>query len=292
MTTEDGWFRDVDPRDLDAARDRIERGRAENPADWPARAVDAGVADDEDDYYDRLHEATTAAAREQVRERERADDQQLQHGIRAMDDTERMLNELAERIDEWAGSLGLGDGPPIERARSLAIDQNADPGPGADDERHRVRSLAARVDDLVVERDRLREYVERTTPAVAPNLAALAGPVLGARLIALAGDLESLAKMPAGTVQVLGAEDALFAHLHGGAPSPKHGVIYAHEYVRGTAPENRGSAARALAGKLAIAARVDHYSGDRRPDLERELDERIARIRFRTDDEGSDREDR
>jgi nucleolar protein 56 len=58
-------------------------------------------------------------------------------------------------------------------------------------------------------------------------------------------------------------------------------VIYTHEYVRGTDPAHRGSAARALAGKLAIAARIDHYSGDRRPHLERELDERIARIRAR-----------
>jgi nucleolar protein 56 len=90
-------------------------------------------------------------------------------------------------------------------------------------------------------------------------------------------------------VQVLGAEDALFAHLRGSAPSPKHGVIFTHEYVRGTRPEKRGSAARALAGKLTIAARVDHYAGDRRPELDAELDERIARIRSRGDDEEDER---
>ncbi|MDL0135737.1 NOP5/NOP56 family protein, partial [Halobacterium salinarum] len=118
-------------------------------------------------------------------------------------------------------------------------------------------------------------------PTVAPNLSMLAGPVLAARLIALAGGLDDLAKLPSGTVQVLGAEDALFAHLRGHAPSPKHGVIYTHEYVRGTHPDQRGSAARALAGKLTIAARVDHYSGDRRPDLEAELDARMERIRAR-----------
>ncbi len=107
----------------------------------------------------------------------------------------------------------------------------------------------------------------------------LAGPVLAARLISLAGGLEALAKMPCGTVQVLGAEDALFAHLEGRGSSPKHGIIYVHEYVRGTHPEHRGSAARAFAGKLAIAARIDHYCGDRRPDLQVELAERIERIR-------------
>jgi len=107
----------------------------------------------------------------------------------------------------------------------------------------------------------------------------MTGPVLAARLLSLAGGLDALAKKPAGTVQVLGAEDSLFAHLRGHAPSPKHGVIFTHEYVRGTRPEKRGSAARALAGKLTIAARVDRYSGERKPELDAELDERIARIR-------------
>jgi len=68
------------------------------------------------------------------------------------------------------------------------------------------------------------------------------------------------------------------------APSPKHGIIYTHEYVRNTRPEDRGSASRALAGKLTLAARVDHYSGERRetPD---ELRERMATIRARAKDE-------
>ncbi|WP_222844835.1 hypothetical protein [Haloplanus rubicundus] len=84
-----GWFESVPPDDLDAARDVIENGSAETPDDWPALAVDAGFADDEDDYYDLLHDATVTAAREAVRERERADDQQLVHAIRSMDDIVR-----------------------------------------------------------------------------------------------------------------------------------------------------------------------------------------------------------
>jgi len=99
---------------------------------------------------------------------------------------------------------------------------------------------------------------------VAPNLAEMAGAELAARLIALAGGLEPLAKKPSGTLQVLGAEDALFAHLSGRAPSPKHGIIYTHEYVREHATRDRGSASRALAGKLTLAARVDHYRGTSR----------------------------
>ena len=112
----------------------------------------------------------------------------------------------------------------------------------------------------------------------------MAGPVLAARLISLAGGLDSLAKMPSGTVQVLGAEDSLFAHLRGRAPSPKHGVIFTHEFVRGTHPDERGSAARTLAGKLTLAARVDNYSGERKPELDEELQRRMDRIRGRTND--------
>ncbi len=276
--TDEGWFAGIDfddPDATDAAAERIREGRADAPADWPGRAVEADGVADEAEYYDRLHEATLAATREAVRERERADDQQLMHAIRAMDDAERTANELAERLAEWAGALFEEGGSGIEYARAIAEREPED------STEERAVALAERVAGLADEADALRAFVERATPAVAPNLAALAGPVLAARLIALAGGLESLAKQPSGTVQVLGAEDALFAHLRGQAPSPKHGVIYTHEYVRGTHPNHRGSAARALAGKLTIAARIDHYSGDRRPDLDTELDERIATIQNR-----------
>jgi nucleolar protein 56 len=272
-----GWFESVPPDDPDAAREAIENGGAETPENWPARAVDAGFAADEDDYYDRLHDATVHATREAVRERERADDQQLKYSIRAMDDAERTANELAERVTEWAGALFDDAGTGVDGAREVAA---GDPDTAAE---RRVVSLAERVADLADEADDCRTFVERTAPAVAPNLSRMAGPVLAARLIALAGGLGELAKKPSGTVQVLGAEDALFTHLAGRAPSPKHGVIYTHDYVRNTRPEDRGSAARALAGKLTIAARIDHYAGDMRPEVHEELDERMATIRARAE---------
>ncbi|MFB6256834.1 MAG: NOP5/NOP56 family protein [Haloplanus sp.] len=276
-TAGSGWFESVPPDDLGTARGAIENGNAESPADWPARAVETGFAANEDDYYDTLHEATLHAAREAVRERERADDQQLKYSVRAMDDADRTANELAERVAEWAGALFDEAGTGIDGARAVA---ERVPETAAEE---RVVSLATRVVDLVDEAADCRAFVERTAPAVAPNLSRMAGPVLAARLIALAGGLDDLSKKPSGTVQVLGAEDALFAHLAGRAPSPKHGVIFTHDYVRNTRPEDRGSAARALAGKLAIAARIDHYAGDLRPEIHEELDERMAAIRARAE---------
>ena len=286
MTTDGsdaGWFESVPPDDLDAARDAIEGGSAESAANWPRLAVESGFADDADDYYDRLREATLHATREAVAERERADDRQLIHAVRAMDDCERVANELAERAVEWAGSRFDGVDAGVAGARTIAERE-----PDGDLDR-RVISLASRAAAIADERDELVATIDRVAPAVAPNLADMAGSELAARLIALAGGLESLAKKPSGTVQVLGAEDALFAHLSGRAPSPKHGIIYTHEFVRGTRSEDRGSAARALAGKLTLAARADHYSGEYREVLHEDLRERMATIRARADaNEGAD----
>lgn len=271
--SETGWFADLDPTDLDGAVRAIRDGEAETPADWPRAAIDAGFAPDRETYYERLRGASIEATRRAVAERERADDQQLIHAVRAMDDLAETSNELAERTAEWAGSQYGEAREGIEYVREVAERDPSDPVEGE------IIALAESVVDLADRREAIRTFIERQAPAIAPNLSMLAGPLLAARLIALAGGLESLAKKPSGTVQVLGAEDALFAHLKGHAPSPKHGIIFTHEYVRGTDPENRGSAARALAGKLSIAARIDHYSGDRRPELQTELDTRIARIR-------------
>ena len=281
---ERGWFAGVEPGDLDAASDAIVEGEADEPGNWPSLAVESGFADSEEEYYDLLREATMHAARREVRVRERADDQQLKHAVRAMDDADRTANELAERLAEWAGSVYDESGSGVEYAREVA--ERYPDGPAEE----RVASLASRVVDLADEARELESFIEVRAPIAAPNLSALAGPVLAARLVSLAGGLEPLAKKPSGTLQVLGAEDALFAHLRGHAPSPKHGVIYTHEYVNGTRPADRGSAARALAGKLTIAARIDHYSGDRRPELEAELDERMRTIRARAGDGEGGRE--
>lgn len=270
-----GWFADLDPDDLDAAATAISEGEADQPRNWPAKAVQSGFANDEGEYYGALHEASVHATREAVRARESSDERQLQYGVAAMDDAERISNELTERVLEWGGSRfeGLPDGE--EGLEHVAA---SDPQTPADE---RLRSLARLALDLEEEAEELRSAIERQAPSVAPNLAEMAGPVLAARLISLAGGLESLAKKPSGTVQLLGAEDALFAHLSGRAPSPKHGVIFTHEYVRGTHPDDRGSASRAFAGKLAIAARIDHYSGDYRPEIHEELRRRIETIRSR-----------
>ena len=111
-------------------------------------------------------------------------------------------------------------------------------------------------------KDDLERYIDESMKEIAPNIQCLVGSLLGARLIALAGSLEGLAKCSSGTVQVLGAEKALFRHLRSGEDPPKHGVIFQSSYIHSSKKHQRGKIARALAGKLSIAARVDFFSGE------------------------------
>lgn len=143
-----------------------------------------------------------------------------------------------------------------------------------------LRSCAQRISDLYELRKRTAEYIDGLMAQIAPNLRAVAGGPLGARLISIAGGLERLARLPASTIQVLGAEKALFRSLKTRARPPKHGVIYQYPDVRGSPRRLRGKVARALAGKTAIAARVDAMSGEFVGDkLAAKLGARIADIR-------------
>jgi nucleolar protein 56 len=125
-----------------------------------------------------------------------------------------------------------------------------------------LQGYAQRVLDLYGERERLTAYVSGLAQEVAPNVAYLAGPVLGAKLVDKAGGLRRMAMMPASTIQVLGAEKAMFRALKSNARPPKHGLLFQHPMVHGAPKAKRGSRARALAAKLAIAARADAFSGE------------------------------
>ena len=108
--------------------------------------------------------------------------------------------------------------------------------------------------------------------------------MLGARLIALAGGLTNLAKRPASTIQVLGAEKALFRSLKTGTRPPKHGIIFQHALLHEAKKWQRGKIARAMAGKLAIAARADafgsRYIGE---ELKADLEKRVEEIHKKYD---------
>ena len=122
-----------------------------------------------------------------------------------------------------------------------------------------VRMLAQQILTLEETMEQLEQYKESLAREVCPNMSEVGGPRIAAKLIAHMGSLEKLAKLPASTIQVLGAEKALFKHLRRKTKPPKHGIIFQHTLIHSAPKDKRGRLARALASKLAIAAKVDAY---------------------------------
>jgi len=123
-----------------------------------------------------------------------------------------------------------------------------------------VNKFAARVVSLAEFRAGLSVYLKTKMNAVAPNLSALIGDVVGARLINHAGSLTTLAKYPASTVQILGAEKALFRALKTRSPTPKYGLIFNSSYIGKAKTKDKGRISRYLANKCSIASRLDAFS--------------------------------
>ncbi|MEM1634330.1 MAG: hypothetical protein QXW13_00800 [Nanopusillaceae archaeon] len=144
-----------------------------------------------------------------------------------------------------------------------------------------INKIAEEIIKLYKLRDSLKSYIEDLMDEVCPNLSKIATPTIGARLIALAGGLKELAMLPASTIQVLGAEKALFKHLTKKTPPPKHGVIFNHPYIQRLPKKFRGAMARTLAAKIAIAAKVDAFTKDKKiyEELMKDLEERFNELK-------------
>ncbi|GER44021.1 nucleolar family protein [Striga asiatica] len=122
-----------------------------------------------------------------------------------------------------------------------------------------VKQFAQRVMDLAEYRKKLYDYLVSKMNDIAPNLAALIGEVVGARLISHAGSLTNLAKCPSSTLQILGAEKALFRALKTKGNTPKYGLIFHSSFIGRASARNKGRMARYLANKCSIASRIDCF---------------------------------
>lgn len=146
------------------------------------------------------------------------------------------------------------------------------------EDRAQVHQLAVNLLALYDYRRSLEEYLSALAEEVAPNLSEVAGPVIAAKLIEKAGSLRKLAMMPSSTIQLLGAEKAMFRAMKSKSKPPKHGLIFQHPFVHSSSHRLRGRSARSLAAKLAIAARADAFSG--KPigaELKRGLESKLER---------------
>ncbi len=124
-----------------------------------------------------------------------------------------------------------------------------------------ILELAKKVFSFYELRERHEKYLEKIMEKYCKNLKYLAGTLIAAKLIAQAGSLKKLVLFPASTIQILGAEKALFRHITTGAKTPRHGLIVQHPLVASAPQKERGKRARALADKLSIAAKMDFFKG-------------------------------
>jgi len=123
-----------------------------------------------------------------------------------------------------------------------------------------ISGFAERVSHLATYREDLSSYLHKKMMEISPNLTTLIGDIVGARLINRAGSLISLAKCPASTVQILGAEKALFRALKNRSQTPKYGLIYNSSYITRAKTRDKGRISRYLANKCVIASRIDAFS--------------------------------
>eukprot|EP01036_Dinobryon_divergens_P025673 gene25673-34246_t len=143
-----------------------------------------------------------------------------------------------------------------------------------------IKALCEQVVSLSEYRIQLFDYLKNRMAAIAPNLTMMVGELVGARLIAHSGSLLNLAKHPASTVQILGAEKALFRALKSKTDTPKYGLIYHASLIGQATPKNKGKISRVLAAKTALAIRVDALGDNDGPTIG--IDSRLkveARIR-------------
>jgi nucleolar protein 56 len=273
-------------------------------------ALETGFVKDYGEFRIWTHSVTMEIAKIRVKRAIEKRDLVIAQAIQTLDDLDKTINLFMSRVREWYGihfpeldrllekhetyarlvvNLGFRENFTVERlekeglpkSKAEQIANAAQFSMGADMaevDLTQIQALSRSVINLYELRQKLEDYIDSAMEEVAPNIKALTGALLGARLIALAGGLTNLAKMPASTLQVLGAEKALFRSLKTGTKPPKHGIIFQHAFLHEAKKWQRGKIARALAGKLAIAARTDAFGGryigeELRADLEKRVEE-------------------
>ena len=266
----------------------------------------------EDEYLARVYEITTVQTRHKLRQVAEKRDLFIAQAISSVDDIDKILNLISSRVREWYGlhfpeledlvkdhreymtlvtELGHRSNFSLDNLTMLGLSQDrakriaeaASKSVGAemaDWDLEPIRTYAKLYVQLSDLRSKLSQYIDEAMVEVAPNIRELVGPLLGARLIMLAGGLMRLALLPASTIQVLGAEKALFRALRTGGRPPKHGIIFQFPEIFRAPRWQRGKIARALAAKLAIAAKADAFTGNFiAPRLKEDLMKRIQEVK-------------
>lgn len=199
--------------------------------------------------------------------------------VSSIKELEKALNMLAKRLREWYSyylpefSASIED---HERFAELIAskDRNSllkelgikkDDSMGAEigkEDLEQITQLAKKLQVMYALKKEQDQYLEKLMKKNCPNVQAVAGTFIGAKLLEQAGSLKRLVGFPSSTIQVLGAEEAFFRHMKTGSKMPKHGFISQHEFMSKVPQSMKGRIARALADKISIASKVDYFKGE------------------------------
>ena len=215
-----------------------------------------------------------------IKKESASEDKHLIQAINSIDEIDESISKLIERIREWY-ALYFPEMDVIKnnetyiklisqnKTKEKIVEAKPDAFPAdiidlEDDINPKdieiMNNYANSIYEMQQTRKNIEEYVDFKMQEIAPNLRLLVGASLGAKLISHAGGLKRLAMYPSSTVQIMGAEKALFRHLKSGDRPPKYGLIYQHPQVRGAKWWNRGKIARMLAGMISHAVRRDVFT--------------------------------
>ncbi len=243
-------------------------------------------------YDEKMREATMLVTKRKIAESVRKDHLIIQ-AVNSIEETDRVANNLSKRLREWYELYNPEFSRSIESHEKFTelIQEKTKKEllkeAGASEEETMgteleqedltpVMRFAKEITSLFKLREEQAGYVEKSMQEIMPNVTAIAGAMIGAKLLALAGSLQKMAMFPASTIQLLGAEKALFRHIKTGAKPPKFGVIINHPFITNAPYAQKGRAARMLADKISIASKIDFFKGEFRGDqLRKELEEKL-----------------
>lgn len=228
--------------------------------------------------FQELRKKLIAETKKKVKESVNEDNLIIQ-AVNCIDEADRTANTLAKRLREWysfycpefsnsiASHQKFVEIIQKKQKNQLLKEVNVNPkdSMGADLKKEDVDAileLAKAINRLYELKESQSRYLERIMKEYCPNINAVAGSLIGAKLLAIAGSLKKISRMPSSTIQLLGAEKALFRHLTTGARSPKYGIIHEHTLISQAKKSEHGKIARLLADKIAIAVKVDFFKGD------------------------------
>jgi len=275
----------------------------------PQIIVDSGFASNPEDALGKLREFALGLSSSIVTKVSESPDLHIIQAINSLDEIDKIANALSSRLREWYGlhfpeldniidsingyaqivlagkresftkQIFEDAGFPESKVDMLSLISSKSRGGDISELNLTiVQSIAKQILDFHDLRKKLEDHVESEMQLIAPNISAILGTAVGARLLGRAGSLKKMASMPASTIQVLGAEKALFRSLKTGSQPPKHGLLFQHAMVHSAPRWQRGKIARAVAAKAVIAARVDVYGEGLNETLLEKLNIRVGEI--------------